>query len=61
LFNVTDSLTRKLTVKWSDIGVTGKWIVRDLWRQKDLGTFDKEFAADVKPHGVVMVRLRKAE
>jgi alpha-galactosidase len=61
LFNITDSLTRKLAVKWTDLGITGKWIVRDLWRQKDLGVFENEFAADVPPHGVVMIRLRKAK
>ena len=61
LFNITDSLTRKLTVKWNELGIQGKWIVRDLWRQKDLGTFDNEFSADVPPHGVVMISLRKAK
>ncbi|MFL5738788.1 MAG: putative Ig domain-containing protein [Flavisolibacter sp.] len=60
LFNITDSITRKLTVKWSDLGISGKYIVRDLWRQKDLGVFKDEFSADVPPHGVVMIRLRKA-
>jgi alpha-galactosidase len=61
LFNVTDGITRKLTLKWSDLGIKGKYIVRDLWRQKDLGLFEDEFSADVKPHGVVMVSLRKAK
>ena len=61
LFNVTDSITRKLTVKWSELGINGKYIVRDLWRQKDIGIFDNEFSADVKPHGVVMISLRKAK
>jgi alpha-galactosidase len=61
LFNVTDSLTRKLTVTWTDLGISGKWIARDLWRQKDLGTFEKEFSADVPPHGVVMISLRKGK
>jgi alpha-galactosidase len=61
LFNITDGVTRKLSVKWSELGITGKYIVRDLWRQKDLGTFEDEFSAEVKPHGVVMVRLRKAK
>jgi alpha-galactosidase len=59
LFNVTDSISRKLSVKWSDLGIKGKYIVRDLWRQKDLGTFEDELETDVKPHGVVMLRLRK--
>ena len=61
LFNLTDSITRKLTVRWSELGISGKYIVRDLWRQKDLGTFDNEFSADVPPHGVVMIRLRKTK
>ena len=60
LFNLTDSITRKIILKWSDLGIKGKYIVRDLWRQKDLGTFEDEFSADVNPHGVVMISLRKA-
>jgi alpha-galactosidase len=47
----------KVTARWADLKIAGRWRVRDLWRQKDLGTFDGEFAADVKPHGVVMVQL----
>jgi len=31
--------------------------VRDLWRQKDLGTFDGGFETEVPRHGVVLVRL----
>lgn len=61
LFNLTDGVTRKLTIKWSDLGIKGKYIVRDLWRQKDLGTFEEEFSADVNPHGVVMINIRKAK
>ncbi|MGA2625167.1 MAG: NPCBM/NEW2 domain-containing protein [Bacteroidota bacterium] len=44
-------------LKASDIGITGKFKVRDVWRQKDRGTFDKEFAADVPYHGVVLLRV----
>ena len=33
-------------------------IVRDLWRQKDLGAFEGQFEASVPRHGVVLVRLR---
>lgn len=59
LFNLTDSISRTLTVKWSDLGISGKYIVRDLWRQKDLGIFEDSFSAEVNPHGVVMIGLRK--
>ncbi len=44
--------------KWSDVGVSGKQMVRDLWRQKDLGQFENEFHTAVPRHGVVLVRLR---
>jgi alpha-galactosidase len=47
----------KVTLKWADAKLTGKYRVRDLWRQKDLGIFEQEFTADVNPHGVVMVQL----
>jgi len=47
-----------VTAKWSDLGLAGKLIVRDLWRQKDLGRFEGQFQATVPRHGVVLVRLR---
>ncbi|HEY5911389.1 MAG TPA: NPCBM/NEW2 domain-containing protein [Verrucomicrobiae bacterium] len=47
-----------MTAKWADLQIKGPRIVRDLWRQKDLGKFDGEFKASVPRHGVVLVRLR---
>jgi alpha-galactosidase len=51
----------KVVAKWSDVGVTGKQVVRDLWRQKDVGTFDGQYEATVPPHGVVLVKVRAAK
>jgi len=42
---------------WTALGLTGKHRVRDLWRQKDLGTFADSFSATVPRHGVVMIRV----
>ena len=42
---------------WSDLGLARKQHVRDLWRQQDLGEFADGFAAEVAPHGVVLVRV----
>jgi alpha-galactosidase len=61
LFNPGDTGTQNVVLSWKDLGISGKYIVRDLWRQKDLGVFDGEFKADVAQHGVVMVSLRKAK
>ncbi len=57
LFNFGDD-EAKITVRWQDIGATGKQVVRDLWRQKDLGCFNESFEASVAPHGVVLVKIR---
>jgi alpha-galactosidase len=46
-----------VTVKWSDLGVSGKQTVRDLWRQQDVGAFDDSYTAQVASHGVVLVRV----
>jgi alpha-galactosidase len=50
----------KVTVKWSDLGISGKQVVRDLWRQKEVGEFNDQFDAPVPPHGVMLVRLAPA-
>lgn len=35
----------------------GKWHVRDLWRQKDLGKFKNAFSATGPRHGVVLIKV----
>lgn len=56
LFNLAE-LPREMSVDWSLPGLSGKRLVRDLWRQKDLGTYDGRFTANVSRHGVALVRL----
>ncbi len=56
LFNLTE-LPREMTVDWSLLGLSGKRVARDLWRQKDIGTYEGEFTAQVTRHGVALVRL----
>lgn len=47
----------KVKVSFDQIKLTGKLQVRDLWRQKNLGTFEKEFETTVPSQGVEMVKL----
>jgi alpha-galactosidase len=58
LFNRGESAAT-VRARWSDLGLTGKYLVRDLWRQKDAGIFDNEFPATVARHGAVMIKLMK--
>jgi len=58
LFN-RGSENAEVTVTWQQLGIEASQTVRDLWRQKDIGTYDGSFAAVIRPHGVVMVKITK--
>ena len=50
----------QMSIVFSDLSLKGKFKVRDLWRQKDLGDFENEFTTDVAYHGVTFVKLTHA-
>lgn len=56
LFN-TSVLDNKVTVKWSDLGISGKQAVRNLWLKKALGKYDDSFTAEVPAHGAVVIKI----
>ena len=58
LFN-RDEMDMKVGVKWSELGISGKQKVRDLWRQKNLGSFDDEFSTVVPRHGTIFVKISR--
>ena len=45
-------------VTWQQLGIAGNQVVRDLWRQKNIGIYSDGFEAVVRPHGVVLVRIQ---
>ena len=55
-----DGAETVVTATWSVIGVCGQQLVRDLWRQRDLGKSRESFSTQVPRHGVVLVRISKA-
>ena len=60
LFN-RGPIAQPVVAAWEALGVRGAQIVRDVWQQKNLGSFDGKFEATVAPHGVVLVRIRPAK
>ena len=44
-------------VNWKELGISDNQTVRDLWRQKDVGEFNKSFTANVARHGVMLIRI----
>lgn len=55
LFNKSEA-KQTISIDWKIVGLKGPQRLRDLWRHKDIGTFDGYFSAVVRPHGVVLLR-----
>jgi alpha-galactosidase len=56
LYNL-GSTAATVTARWSDLKLSGPQIVRDLWRQKDLGVFSDHFDRQVAAHGAEMFKV----
>lgn len=49
----------KVAVHWTDAGFSGSSSVRDLWAHADRGHSSDGYSAEVAPHGVVLIKVRK--
>ncbi len=58
LFNPGKSAAN-MEVDWKELHISGKYLVRDLWRQKDLSKCSDKFTIEVPAEGVVMVKISK--
>ena len=56
LFNTAGDATR-ISIDFDSLGLEGKWLVRDLWRQKDDGIYGVRYSAEVPGHATHLVRL----
>jgi len=54
----TENYKTKIILNASELGIKGKFKVRDLWRKKDLGVFQNKFTAEVPYHGVVLIKIK---
>jgi alpha-galactosidase len=56
MFN-RDEHAMTMTLSFKDIGATGPVTLRDIWADKNLGTFAQSFTTEVPKHGVVMLKV----
>jgi alpha-galactosidase len=56
LFNLGET-PATVSVEWTALKLAGEQTVRDLWRQKDLGRYGREFSMPVAPHGAELVKV----
>jgi alpha-galactosidase len=60
-FHWGNETPKSFTFNFSKVSLTGKWLLRDVWRQKDLGEFDRSFNTEIPHHGVVLLRAFPAD
>lgn len=46
-----------VTAHWSDLGLEGPQLVRNLWQRLDEGTFAEEYSAEIPGHGAVLLKV----
>ncbi|MCK4998390.1 MAG: putative Ig domain-containing protein [Anaerohalosphaera sp.] len=46
-----------IQVNWSQLGISGNQVVRDVWRQEDMGVFGSQYEASVRSHEVVLIKM----
>lgn len=56
-FRWDDEKPTSFDLDFSKLGLKGALKLRDLWRQKDLGTFSGQFQTSIPHHGVVLLKL----
>jgi alpha-galactosidase len=59
LFNRSQTMA-PISVEPSGTGLKGPVAARDLWAERELGTFDGEITRNVPSHGAVVLKLRSA-
>lgn len=46
-----------VTVHWSDIGLSGRQPVRDLWLHEDVGSFSDSYSVVIPSHGIALLKI----
>ncbi|HEX7734201.1 MAG TPA: glycoside hydrolase family 27 protein [Ktedonobacteraceae bacterium] len=57
LFNLGSS-TANVTVKWSNLGISGAHSIRDAWGHKNLGSFTSSYTASLKTHASLLLIIK---
>ncbi len=58
-FRWDDERPKKFDFQFSDAGLAGRWVARNLWTQEDLGNFSESLTTSIRHHGVVLLRLTR--
>jgi alpha-galactosidase len=57
VFNIGDTNPEEIQMNWSDLGLSGECMVRDLWRKKDASNASNGQTFTVAPHASAFYRI----
>ncbi|HAH25502.1 MAG TPA: alpha-galactosidase [Prolixibacteraceae bacterium] len=60
-FNTNDTGTSDISVTLKELGVTGNYLVSDLWSKDEKRKVNDQYKVSVNPHASVLVRFSKAK
>ena len=60
LLNRGSEKTLEIAVSWNDLGLQGKYAIRDLWVRQDIGESSDGWTMSVKPRETALLRLTPA-
>ena len=49
----------EVKIDWAELNISGKYIVRDLWHQKNIGVYKQQYKVQVPAQGVVMLKISR--
>jgi len=56
IFNMSDGY-KNISINFGNLGLNGRYNVRDLWRQVNVGTSSASYSSNIPPHGVSLIKL----
>ena len=56
-FRWGDEKAKSFAFDFNKIGLKGKYKLRDVWQQKDIGEFNDSFKTEIRHHGVILLRM----
>jgi alpha-galactosidase len=60
-FNWGDEPARSCDLDFSKLGLQGKWNIRDVWRQKNIGVFSGSMKTSIRHHGVLLLKFNNGK
>lgn len=58
-FNLNDDKKMNVQITWEELGITGKYTVRDLWKKENTGKYNESFSAEINAHGCGLYKVSK--